>query len=329
MNQSPLILSDQTPRKHVLNNERLHVIAVISNPIRYNARYELFKRFTQYVSQFKNVEVHTVEIAFGDRQFYATGPETLEHTQLQSFDELWHKENMINLGMKNLPDDWQYVAWIDTDVRFTRNDWVEETLHQLQHYMFVQMFEDAVDLGPREQFLKRHKGFMHQYLNNPDFDPSPNYYSGASGHPGFAWAARREAIDHVGGIIDIGILGSGDRHMACGLVGQMSKSYSGGLHPAYGEELAAWEARAERHISRDVGFVPGTLLHEWHGKKVDRQYGSRWKILVDHQFNPRTDIKRDWQGLWQLEVTDSRQRNLRDAIRRYFRARHEDSIDLG
>jgi hypothetical protein len=244
---------------------------------------------------------------------------------VRSFEELWHKENMINLGLQHLPEDWEYVAWIDADVMFSREDWVEETIHQLQHYMVVQMFETAVDLGPNQQAIKVHKGFMSEYLKG-NLTSKSSYYS--SGHPGFAWAARREAVDSLGGVIDIGILGSGDRHMACALVGKVELSYSGGLHPNYGKELKIWQDRAERHVKRDVGFVSGSLLHWWHGKKVDRQYGSRWQILVKHQFDPRTDIKRDSQGILQLEVWDTRQRNLRDAIRAYFRARNEDSIDM-
>jgi len=310
---------------HKLRNEKLHVIAVLSNPIRYDSRYKLFEQFKKYIAKFPNAVLHTVEIAFGDRQHYVTGAEDFDHIQVRSFEELWHKENMINIGLQHLPEDWEYVAWIDADIVFSREDWVEETIHQLQHYMVVQMFETAVDLGPQQQAMKVHKGFMSQYLKG-ELNSSSSYYR--SGHPGFAWADRREAIDALGGVIDFGILGSGDRHMACGLIGKIELSYSGGLHPEYGKWLKQWQNLAERHVKRDVGFVTGSILHSWHGKKVDRQYASRWQILVKHQFNPATDLKRDSQGLWQLEVWDSRQRNLRDAIRAYFRARREDSTDM-
>jgi hypothetical protein len=343
-----------------LNNRILHVIAVISNPVRYSSRYELFDKFETYMERFPNVRLHTVELAFGDRQFYigskdshlnkydqrdlagqtsllrpvydAEGKgqpydsymgERMWRQQLRTFEELWHKENMINIGIQNLPNDWEYVAWIDADVTFAREDWVEETLQQLQHHMFVQMFENAIDLGPTGQALKTHNGFVSQYMRNAQYKTGYHDW-----HPGFAWAARREAIDAVGGIIDTGILGSGDRHMACALVGKVEHSYSGGVHQNYAAILHEWQNRATRHIKRDVGFVPGTVIHQWHGKKVDRQYGSRWKILEDNQFDPMTDIKRDWQGLWQLETNDERQITLRDAIRRYFRSRNEDSVDL-
>jgi hypothetical protein len=86
-----------------------------------------------------------------------------------------------------------------------------------------------------------------------------------------------------------------------------------------------WENRAEKHIRRNVGYVPGLLLHHWHGKKRDRKYADRWKIIIDNDYDPHYDLKEDWQGLWQL--TD-RSFKLRDDIRAYFRSRNEDSIDL-
>lgn len=331
-----------------LNNRILHVVSVISNPVRYESRYQLFDKFETYMERFPNVRFHTVEVAFGDRQFYVGSKashmnrydlkdvagiihpsgesykgEQMWRLQLRTFEELWHKENMINLGIQSLPNDWEYVAWIDADVTFAREDWVEETIQQLQHYQFVQMFENAIDLGPTGQTLKIHNGFISQYMKGADYKPGYHDW-----HPGFAWAARREAIDAVGGLIDTGILGSGDRHMACALVGKVEHSYSGGVHPNYAMLLHEWQSRATRYIKFDVGFVPGTVIHNWHGKKTDRQYSSRWRILEDNQFNPLTDIKRDWQGLWQLEVNNERQITLRDQIRRYFRARNEDSTDL-
>jgi hypothetical protein len=53
--------------------------------------------------------------------------------------------------------------------------------------------------------------------------------------------------------------------------------------------------------------------------------GSRWRILLDNNFDPRTDISRDWQGVYQLTGNKPR---LRDQIRAYFRDRNEDSPEL-
>jgi hypothetical protein len=147
----------------------------------------------------------------------------------------------------------------------------------------------------------------------------------ASWHPGYAWAARRDAIENLGGLIDGAILGAGDRHMAAALIGQGLATVEPRTHPHYRKMVADWQERAELFINRNVGYVPGLLLHDWHGKKVDRRYHDRWQILINDQYDPLKDVKRDWQGVLQLSHHN---RKLRDDIRAYFRARHEDSIDV-
>lgn len=302
------------------------VVAVTSNPVRYETRDDLYDQFIRRM-EVAGANVIRVEQAFGDRPFLHTEPNNPFHVQVRSFDELWHKENMINLGINYLPQDWEYVAWVDTDVEFVRPDWIEETIHQLQHYYFVQMFEQAVDLGPRQQTLKVHNGFVYNYNRGVQETSSNPYYHqyGYVGHPGFAWAARREAIDMVGGLMDFPILGSADHHMAMALIDRVEHCRPSKANVVYKAMLKMWEDRAKKLVTRDIGYVPGTLLHHWHGKKKDRKYVERWQILIDNDYNPFTDLKRDWQGLWQLSGNKPK---LRDDIRQYFRSRNEDSIDL-
>lgn len=314
-----------------------YVITIVSNPVRYRSRYEIYKRFKEMVEG-AGVKLITVEQAFGDRPFEITERDNPMHLQVRSEEELWHKENMINIGieyMMQLDPDAKYVAWVDADVFPMRlpRDWFEETVQELQHYEFVQMFEYAQDLSPTFNPIgKQHQGFIATYIKSGFKKPAGygiwklGYYD-AHGHPGFAWAANVEAISKVGGLIDFGILGSGDRHMAMGLIGCVEQSRSDELHPRYKELLKHWQQRADRHIRQDVGFVRGGIYHHWHGKKKHRGYSDRWRILINNRFDPVVDIKKDAQGLYRLESHSRRQIMLRDQIRSYFRTRNEDSID--
>jgi len=302
----------------------LHVIAVVSNPVRFKSRYHLFRQFKEYVQK-SGAVLHVVEQAFGERLHEVIEPTDPNHHLVRTGDELWHKENLINIGITKLPHDWKYVAWVDADVQFSRPDWVQETLQQLQHHWFVQMFSSAVDLGPNDEIIQQHKGFVYSWYQGRDAGPGSRY---ESWHPGYAWAACREAIDYVGGLIDWGIAGSGDRHMACAMIGKVDVSFHREMFQRnrnYVEMCREWQARSERYVRRDIGYVDTLLMHYWHGKKRDRGYKDRWRILVDNEYDPALDLKRDWQGLYQL--TD-RSIGLRDDLRKYFRSRNEDSIDL-
>src|SRR6516162_7377922 len=96
----------------------LHVVAPISNSARYHSRYRIFRDWADAMKATANVQLHVVELAFGDRKFEVTGVDKgASELQLRSSHELWYKENLINLGVRHLlPTNWRYVAWVDGDV---------------------------------------------------------------------------------------------------------------------------------------------------------------------------------------------------------------------
>lgn len=323
----------------------LHVIAVVHNPLRFKSRHRLFEEFVTRCSQ-AGVTLHIVEAAFGDRWHDHTAPATDRHILLVQNQELWIKESMINVGFSRLPDDWKYAAWIDGDVSFARLDWAEETIHQLQHYRIVQMFQTAVDLGPQGEVMQVFNGFGYSRLAGfPDpleekdgngccySPPSRSTLVGGIGkkfwhpvwHPGFAWAIRRETFDAMGGLIDWAICGAADHMMAQAWRGKIDRSIATGVHANYLRHAQIFQERCDDAVRGDVGYVPGTLLHWFHGKKRDRRYLDRWEILKQHGYDPERDIRHDHQGLVQLTRQGER---MRDDLRAYFRSRNEDSIDL-
>ncbi len=306
----------------------LHVIAVISNPARYQSRYRLYEEFAARLASVAAVHLITVELAFGDRKFEITDDGEHDHLRLRSSHELWHKENLINLGVRLLPRDWKYVAWVDCDVEFLNPHWAQETLQQLQHHPIVQMFEDAVDLGPRNNVVEHHKGFGSRFVAGDPAAVTHNAayrYSTSFWHPGFAWACRREFYENVGGLMDFAILGAADHHMALALVGKAAISVPGGVHPNYRKAVMEWERKAMRACNFNIGFTEGTLLHHWHGPKKRRYYLERWGMLTEHQYDPTVDIKYDGKGV--LELNCNHKPELRNDLHRYFNARYEDSRD--
>jgi hypothetical protein len=307
----------------------LHVVSVVSNPVGFASRYNLYRQFEKNI-KLHNVNLVTVELAFGDRNFEVTDKTNPNHVQVRAWDELWHKENMINIGIGRLPSDWQYVAWIDADIHFHNPNWVNNTLNALQHHMVVQPFSDCIDLGPQGETLAWHKSFCAQYVEEPldALLKSNNGYGGYNSannisfpHPGYAWAARREAIDGIGGLMDWAILGSADHHMAWAFVGHVMKSYPGNLHNNYLKRLLHFQERCDQHIKHDIGYVKGTILHSFHGPKTKRKYQERWSIIKKHQYDPERDIIKDSQGVYYL---GSNKIGLRDDLRKYFRQRDED-----
>lgn len=305
------------------NDELLHVVVPINNYVRYSKRYFLFFKFLKHMQKFPLIRLYIVEIAFGSRPFICTKEGNPRHLQLRTSDELWHKENSINLMVQRFPKNWKYMAWVDGDITFMNEEIDKETIQQLQHYQIVQMFESVVNMGAKGQVMNTHKGFGSQYIKRPSYEHDlKNRYE--FWHPGFAWAMTREAWNAIGGLIEFAILGAADHHMALCFIGQGRKSVPGNISKQYLKQIMEFEQRCNTFIKRDIGFVPGTIFHGFHGKMKDRKYIERWSIITKNEFDPATDIKKDWQGLF---IFDTDKPKLRDEIRAYMRQRNEDSID--
>lgn len=305
----------------VSSTAHLDVIAVISNPVRYESRYKLFREFCERMNQQPLVRLLTVELQQRNRPFI-----TDANVKLRTNHEVWYKENLINIGVQHLPSDWEYMAYIDADIEFQRDDWVQETIEQLQTYDIVQLFSHAIDLGPKGETMVVHTGFCYLYVNG---EPMSNYSTNTqykNGHTGYGFAMRKNTFDAMGGLMDFCILGSADAHMCMGWIGKMSKTLHSDLHANYKTMCTNYQDRCERLIKRNIGYVAGTILHYYHGPKKDRQYRSRWQILINHQFDPLKDIKKSHDNLWLLEDTKP---EFRDDLRKYFRQRNEDSREIG
>jgi hypothetical protein len=336
---------------HWSEEQTLHVAVMYSNTRRWKTRTNLFQTFRREFGQMPNVRLYVVEVAYGARPFEVTSSSNPDDLQLRTQDELWHKENALNLMIARFSPDWKYGAWVDGDFSFTRHDVALETIHQLQHHQWVQMYSTYCDLTHDHKPLRIMKSFGYRFatgeLTNNDlqriaggkqevvYDPlmgmqgPSNKLGRGVGTTGAAWAFRRDSFDACGGLLDTCVLGSGDWHMAFGLAGrpdvhpQVDEMKKCGLR--YVESIKTWQNRAATIVKQNIGAVDCHAIHHFHGSKVLRKYGERWKILRDTDFNPYTDLYKDSQGLYQLTKDKI---ELRDSIRRYFQERNEDDISL-
>lgn len=295
----------------------LHVVTCIANPIRWASRIALFQRFAAHVVG-SGAQLTVVECAYGDRPFACAAMAGANHVGVRAKTLLWVKENLLNIGIARLPQDWKYLAWIDADITFRNPDWAAETVQALQLYDIVQPWSDCYDLGPGDEHLQAYRSFCRQFVDGRPLGADGYPFA----HPGYAWAATRQALDHVGGLIDTAALGAADHHMALALAGRVRESVPGGISDGYLRPLLHWQGRAQQHIGGNVGYVPGTIEHSWHGAKVRRAYVDRWNILVRNQFDPALDLKRNVWGVWELAGNKPR---LRREIDLYFRDRNEDA----
>jgi len=334
--------------------EPLYAIVPYFNPWRWKSREKHTQRALKHFHD-SGVVIVLVETAFNRREF-TFADSGLDGTAancgvlgqdhrfrhryigLRTRDELWLKENMINVGVASLPYDWQQVCWLDSDVHFVRPNWTGECIHKLQHYAFLQMFSHARDMGPNYEVLPENyphadgSGFVQAFYDGTMVggkrgDGKDGYY-GARVFPGLAWAATRDGWDAVGGLIDFAVWGGSDWHMAHALIEKAEGMMRNDLHRNYQKMVMQWFHRCRTHIRRNVGVMEGTILHAWHGRKTERGYNAKHALLAQIGFDPLRHLKRDYQNLWQLH--DDRSTafvQLRDMMRKIAGERNEDSDD--
>jgi hypothetical protein len=233
---------------------------------------------------------------------------------------------MIDVAAAQVPNHADGIMWCDADIAFQREDWAKETLEYLQHYKAIQPFPNVIDYGPQSEVMETHKGFAYCYRMKDRLGARNRLggwrYGGPYWHPGYAWAYRPKAWSECGGMLDRAILGAGDYHMACALIGQVEFSYPGNVTEGYKRMCHAWQDRAEAAVERNIGYLPGAVHHFFHGHKADRKYVERWDVITGYKYDPERDVSYDRRGVLQWS-TDKR--GLIDGCRDYFRQRNEDA----
>jgi hypothetical protein len=310
-------------KKSIINNEpiddNLHVILVLSNPCLYARRYLLAREFIYRMEQENNVILYVVELCYTDQKHMLIDNKNPRHLAIYTDTApLWHKENMINIGVnKLLPKLWKAFAWIDADIEFENPYWALDTLKILNgHKDIVQLFSHCLDMDKKENIMNIFSSFGFHYDKKQKYSScsGPNFW-----HPGYAWAINRNAYEKIDGLFEYSILGSGDNNMALSLLGYGLNSINGKSSDGYKNAIKEFQIKA---LNLRLGYVPGVIRHYFHGSKINRKYSERWQILVKHQYDPNKHIVKLKNGL--LVPSELCPQELLDDIYNYFKERNED-----
>jgi hypothetical protein len=169
-----------------------------------------------------------------------------------------------------------------------------------------------------KQIMNTFTGFGYQYSKNFKKGQGINYW-----HPGFAWACNRKAYDQLGGILEHGILGSGDNLMCHSFIEKALESLKKGMSEKYMNFVKKFQDKVK---PLKLGYVPGPIRHYFHGKKENRNYYGREDILIKYQYDPVTFIEKNSEGL--LIPSETCPKEFLKDIMNYFESRNEDEMVL-
>ena len=266
------------------------------------------KAFDIFYDSIKHLNHRIVEGVIGDAEPQL--PATSSITRIYTKDLLWHKEALLNAVIKDLPQKFKYVFWLDTDVLFTNKDWLVHGVEELKYNNIIQPFEYCVHLeeGETEPSFNlkleypfasdpayRHKSLWRSFCANfktNDLSGDTNYDK--HGHVGFAWGAKRSVLEAMP-LYDRALIGGADHIIAHAAAGQIGHSC---LQKSFTEDIDAindWSEDFEKVINGKISYVVGDLYHIWHGDIAKRQYLKRIQ-----EFTPKAKqiTKKDANGLY-------------------------------
>lgn len=312
----------QTIQEAIENNtpieEKLHVVSVISNPCNFKKRYKLANEYIKRMENTNDVILYIVELCYGDQPFAVTDSNNPRHLQLRtSCPPIWHKENMINIGVqKLLPKNWRAFAWIDADIEFDSPHWATDTLKILNGTRdIIQLFSHCVDMAADETTMNVYNSFGFQFSKGlPYTYKFPNYW-----HCGYGFAFTRTSYDQMGGLYDLGILGASDHIMTFCFLGKGLEAVKGRYSEDFKKTIIDYEDRCK---GLTLGYTPVVIRHYFHGAKANRKYVERNEILINHQYAPSMHLQRDNNGLY--IPTSEFPEGFAQEIMGYFEGRNED-----
>jgi hypothetical protein len=303
------------------------VISCYFNANRFKSKHDNYTRFVTGIERL-NLPYRVVECAFANAPFeLADAPETL---RVRGSNILWQKERLLNLALASLPPSCTKVAWLDCDLIFDDPLWADRASEALETVPVIQPFSSVVRLpSGHTQYLgvgETYFSFGSVHAAWPELTRAGEFAQ--HGHTGFAWVARRDLlVKH--GFYDACLTGSGDHLMAHALCGHWSSKCMDGMLQqsggCYRKHFETWASHLFEDVLGRVGYIPGRLLHLWHGNTTARRYYLRNREFCSFGFKPDTDIQLNADGVWEWA---SQNVDLHKWARAFFEARQEDQEDL-
>lgn len=287
--------------------DQLAILTPHFNPCGYTRLKETWWEWFETLGPLRD-RLTTIELVYG----WQDGPETEADIVLHGDERnfLWQKEALLNIGLRSLPPEIKYVAWIDHDAVFENPHWAEHACQLIDNHSDVVQLWDRVEFtGPGGEVIDSNPGSASRWVQTNQ----------KSGSPGLAWMASRDYLDRIGGLYAHNVVGGGDQFAFDAWTAD--SWFLDTLTPGERDACRDWIATA-REDFRGTLYVPGAVRHLWHGSRQNRQYASRIEILKRHQFDPATDVTINADGL--IEWTGANPR-LKSAVADYFSARREDS----
>lgn len=306
-------------------DSQLTVVTTFFNPAKYLANLKNYFIFSNQLKR-QNIRLITVELAFKDDDFCI--PQTEDVHRLRGQHVLWMKERLINYAVDHLlPPDCKYYCWIDADILLP-DGWDKIAIQKFESGAdILQLFKKVVHLprgheSNQGQHLIMLQSIVWQRVTHKNWLERRIRKELPFSVPGFAWGVKRELFDHVGGVYDRNIVGSGDTFFVdCLFDSWEIHGYASKFTDHMKKHMETW-CNKFRQKEMNVDYLPIDIDHLWHGSLKNRGYMTRHDAIIKGNYDPEGDLKLasevyEWNS-------DKPQMHLE--VEQYFFMRKEDNV---
>jgi hypothetical protein len=245
------------------------------------------------------IPVFIGEVCFNDESPFFQESDTTFIFKSTSY--MFYKENIINQVISKIPGEtFTKFVILDADIVFEEPNWLDTVSAALDEYDILQPFNLAYKLN---------KSFIPDEIKIGVSKIEP------TGHPGYAWAFRRDWFEKAGGLYEYALIGSGDTCLAY-MIGAINTA-----HDVYKQDIPI--------IPSKMGHMRGNIYHLPHGTKIKRQHVSRIleleKIMKTNKIQKLADItEKNTDGI--LEWKQLYKNRMNSFILTYFKNRDDDDF---
>ena len=285
---------------------------------------QYYTEFAHRLESFNNLRLITVEVTYMGLPFILTQPHFEPYNiQIRIQTPLNLKYNLLNYVISTLPSDAEYVAWIDYNIEFLNDDWVDDTLESLKTFNIVKLYKDCLIINKDSNIL----GSTTAVIKNPKNQKGFNHYEKITTlekYSGTAWAAKKEFITSIGGFLDLCITNENDEIINGCLEGKIDDVMPSSITTEFRDILREWQKSiklnnkseevkvlnnvAKKYITDDLNESPQKKKKvKGNGNKNKNEEVNKykkydgWALLLDYHFNPLKDLTRDESNLYQLK----------------------------
>lgn len=300
-------------------------ITTFYNPYGYKTKKKNFDIFRSK-SKAQGLNLITVELGFNGFELSKDDSDILVQIEGNKENLLWQKERLLNIALKYLPDDCDNVAWIDADILFQNDNWINEAEELLKSFPVIQLFSMAYRL-PKDVINVSDVDIKKSEIGRCNGRKLPSFALCSTKKMmvsyGFAWASTRKFLDTCG-FFDYAVVGGGDYFMANGFFSRQLDNYWESSSPiGLMIKWHEWAKKAYEFTQGKLSCLDGTITHLWHGDIDLRNYQTRNRILGFIGYLPERDLKLNKNDIWEWISPIG---GLPE-IEKYFNSRKEDTDD--